>query len=323
MQEKKIYTPQLEQLTEREHELVNKLVVAIRAFVKKSPKLSKVPYKTRDAHATTYSVLKGKFIKNTTFEEHALFPDGSLDAIVRFSHAHVKILRKDSIPAYGFALKLLNKEVTIANYPLVNFPVFPINNISHFLKLFTSLNEFFTQSSIKKISSLCKIIYYLVRCLPSLVHKDVLKNVFLLLKNRKHSILHFSYHSMGVYRLGNHLVKFTIVPQLVPEPSLGHPTSVIQSYLAKHKKYIVNLYAQYCCDFLKQPINTLNKEWNNERVHIGTIYFDTLLDCNDCRVEHLSFNPYDGLKPLNAVGKLQKLRDFAYKASLKERTLKS
>jgi hypothetical protein len=50
---------------------------------------------------------------------------------------------KRDVPAYGFAVKINDeKGNVIANFPLVNFPLFPINSVSTFLKLFTSVNRF-------------------------------------------------------------------------------------------------------------------------------------------------------------------------------------
>jgi len=46
----------------------------------------------------------------------------------------------------GFAVKINDeKGNVIANFPLVNFPLFPINSVSTFLKLFTSVNRFFVK----------------------------------------------------------------------------------------------------------------------------------------------------------------------------------
>ena len=59
---------------------------------------------------------------------------------------------------------------------------------------------------------------------------------------------------------------------------------------------------------------------NSEFVPVGTIKITELLDKNSMTNELLSFNPFDNLPELQPVGKIQKLRDKAYRTSLETRT---
>ena len=61
MTDKQKYSPDLDALTGEELSLLQKLSHSIRKFVAKSPEISNTNYATRDAHATTYSLLKGSF----------------------------------------------------------------------------------------------------------------------------------------------------------------------------------------------------------------------------------------------------------------------
>ncbi|MBO6200230.1 MAG: catalase, partial [Chryseobacterium sp.] len=69
-----------------------------------------------------------------------------------------------------------------------------------------------------------------------------------------------------------------------------------------------------------QPVNQLNKMWkNSDFVPIGRIKISELIDKDDIALEKMSFNPFENIEGLQPVGKIQQLRDKAYKASFKTR----
>ena len=71
-----------------------------------------------------------------------------------------------------------------------------------------------------------------------------------------------------------------------------------------------------------QPINKLNVEWKNSPyLKIGEVKInkDSLLDPRICSNELLSFNPFESKAIFQPVGKIQKLRDEAYKVSVQTR----
>lgn len=77
---------------------------------------------------------------------------------------------------------------------------------------------------------------------------------------------------------------------------------------------------QYCYDLKRQPVNQLNKMWKNtEFVSIGRISISQILDKDDKEIEKMSFNPFDNIAELQPVGRIQKLRDKAYRVSLRTR----
>ena len=152
--------------------------------------------------------------------------------------------------------------------------------------------------------------------LPDVFHPSFMAEVLKFLRKRKHFILSFDYHSIGVYRLGNDLVKLKLVPKNTctkfDERRIDH---AIENYL-KDNNYELELMVQYCYNLEKQPVNQLNKMWkNSDFVSIGTIKISEVIDKNNKWVEGLSFNPFESIKELQPVGRIQKLRDEAYKAS--------
>lgn len=315
------YNPDLDSLTSKELKLLEKACEAVRNFVSKSDKINQTNYKTRDAHVTTYSTLKGTFVANQTFEEHHIFSRQELECLIRISNAHMKLVsKKRAIPAYGFSVKISDDNQTIANFPLVNFPLFPINNVSQFLKIFIAINRFFSGNILQKFWNLIKVARNFILISPAFFHRSFMVEVFKFLKNRNNFILSFDYHSIGVYRLRNHLVKLKLVPKNVPNKVDENRIDYsIQNYL-KENDYELELMAQYCYDLKKQPVNQLNTIWrNSEFASIGTIRITELIDKNNQWVENLSFNPFENIEELQPVGRIQKLRDEAYKTSFATR----
>ena len=246
MREKLTYTPEFNKLSIKEQALLDKLTDAIWKFVRKTPKLNQVPSKTRDAHATTYAILQGKFLVDKAFEQHLLFPVNILNATLRISNAHMKIVKGNAFPAYGFSLKLMHDGQTTANFPFVNFPVFPFNNVSNFLKLFTALNTYFSEGFFQKCWSAIGIMSRILTIVPNIFQRDFLKNIIKLLKKRNDSVFSFTYHSIGAYRFGDHIVKLKLIPeQLTSETS-------VEDLFAQKGQYIANLYIQYAYN-LKRP----------------------------------------------------------------------
>jgi len=94
----------------------------------------------------------------------------------------------------------------------------------------------------------------------------------------------------------------------------------IENYL-KSNIYELELCVQYCYNLKDQPVNQLNKMWTKSKfVPLGNIQITELLDKYKVENELLSFNPFDNILGLQPVGKIQKLRDQAYKTSLQTRT---
>lgn len=322
MKKKLTYNPEFDALTSKEQLLLDELALCINEFVETSPQLSKVPYRTRDAHATTYAVLKGKFLIDKDFEEQSVFPSTIMDAVLRISNAHMKVVKGKAVPAYGFSLKLQDKGHTTANFPLVNFPLFPFNNATLFLKMFKAFNRFFYGNIVQKTSSMFSIIVGFLRTLPQILHPSFVKNIRAFIKRRNDFILSWTYHSIGVYRLGNHLVKIRLVPDPVqPLEDTDNPNVAIAEHMVQNGQFTARLFVQYAYNLNEQPVNELNREWqNSEFVPIGSLIFTSALRKNDPQQEMLSFNPFENTEELKPVGKIQQLRKKAYEASYNARS---
>lgn len=316
------YNKKFDRLTDEEKELLEINKKSIADFVEQSPSVSDVNFATRNAHAKTYAVARGEFLidKNVPEELQKFFDKERYNLKIRFSNAHLKINNsKKDIPAYGFAVRIKDENGNmIANYPLVNFPLFPINSVSVFLKLFTSVNRFF----IKKWSSF-SLMMQILKVIPSTLTSSFIKNIFKLWAKRNDFFLSFDYHSVGAYRLGENMIKIKLSPTSVNK-HFGEKVKTkeaIEDYLTSHD-FKADVLIQICYNLDDQPINRLNVEWKNSPfIKIGEIKInkDSLLDARSCENELLSFNPFESNPYFQPVGKIQKLRDEAYKTSLQTR----
>lgn len=317
------YNKKFDELNEEEKKLleINKKTVA--DFVEQSSCISDVNYATRNAHAKTYATAKGTFWIEPDIPEilQPFFDKEKFDLTIRFSNAQLKIKNSGKdVPAYGFAVQIKDENGgLLANYPLVNFPLFPINSVSDFLKLFTAVNKFY----IKKWSSLFPMLFQIVKIIPSLLTADMIRHTIGLIGKRNDFILSFDYYSVGAYRLGDHMIKIKLRPQSV-DKNTGRKQKIkdsLKDYL-RMNDFAADVLIQVCYDLKDQPINKLNVEWKNSPfIKIGEVKInkDSLLDSRNCTTELLSFNPFESKIFFQPAGKIQKLRDEAYKVSVQTR----
>ncbi len=316
------YNKKFDQLTDEERQLLEINKKSIADFVEQSPSVSDADHATRNAHAKTYAVAKGELIidKNIPEKLQPFFDKEKYHLTIRFSNAHLKINKgKKDIPAYGFAVKIKDENGDLlANYPLVNFPLFPINSVSTFLKLFTSVNRFF----VKKWSSF-SLMMQIVKVIPSTLTGSFLKNIVKLWRKRNDFFLSFDYYSVGAYRLGEYMMKIKLSPLSV-DKSFGKKLKTreaLEAYLTTDD-FAADVMIQLCYNLEDQPVNKLNVEWKNSPyLKIGQIRIkkNNLLDPEACENELLSFNPFESKVFFHPVGKLQKLRDEAYRVSMQTR----
>ncbi|WP_419868651.1 catalase family protein [Chryseobacterium sp. CT-SW4] len=315
------YNQKFSELTEEEKKLLEAAKLSIAEYVEHSSAINDINYATRDAHAKTYAVVTGKFKvdKNLPYHLDRFFDKEQYDIIVRFSNAHLKIKKyKKDIPAYGMSVKIKDGDRVIANYPLVNFPLFPLNSVSTFLKLFTSLNKIFLKNYFKFFSFSLQIL----KMLPSLLTVSFIKNVMLFLKKRNDSILSFNYHSVGVYRLGEHMIKIKLSPKIKDHSKTETPPQKTIKETLSSSDFVSEVYVQFCYNLKDQPVNLLNREWKSAPYFkIGEVILqkNSFLNPKEPEIEMLSFNPFDNIESLKPVGKIQKLRDEAYRVSFKTR----
>ncbi|GAB0155826.1 hypothetical protein CHRYSEOSP005_10880 [Chryseobacterium sp. Alg-005] len=317
------YNKAFDELTDEERKLLEINKKSIADFVEQSSSLSDVHYATRNAHAKTYAVARGKFIIHHDIpdELRLFFDKEEFDLIIRFSNAHLKIQKnKSDIPAYGFSVKVRDENSnTIANYPLVNFPLFPVNSVSTFLKIFTAINRLF----LKKWGNVLPLIIQLLKATPSFFTLSFLKKTIQFIFKRKNFILSFDYFSIGAYRLGENMIKIRLNPISIDknfERKMGVKEAMKEFFMSHD--YTAEVLIQICYNLKDQPINRLNVEWKNSPyIKIGEIKIEknSLLNPYACENEMLSFNPFESKPVFQPVGKIQKLRHEAYKISMQTR----
>ena len=317
------YNKNFDKLSYDEKTLLDEAKKSIEEFVEQSAEICDVNYATRNVHSRAHSVLKGEFRINPDLDEEIkyIFDKENYEIIARISNANFKISRKQNpFPAYGFAFKLKDEAGrTIANYPLVNFPLFPINSVSVFLKLFTNINRFY----LKKIKSLIPLIISSYRIIPSIFNTSFIRYLYRFIQKRNDFILSHNFYSVGAYRLDDKMVKIKLKPQNTPRKYLkkSNKRKQIRSFL-KDTEYRADVFIKICYNLKEQPINFLHKEWkNSEPIKIGEVIFDknSVQNPSLCENELLSFNPFESLEIFKPVGKLQKLREEAYKVSFQTR----
>src|SRR5690606_10125586 len=125
----------------------------------------------------------------------------------------MKIVEVNAFPACGFSLKLMNNGHTTANFSCVNYRVFLFNIVSNFITLCTELNTYFSEGFLQKCWIAIGIMSRILTIVPNIFQRDFLKNIIKLLKKRNDSVFSFTYHSIGAYRFGDHIVKLKLIPE--------------------------------------------------------------------------------------------------------------
>lgn len=316
------YSESFNKLTRREKELLKEVLVTVQEFIENSPKTSNVHYATRDAHAKSYAYLGGNFYPSKTSPFYSLFDQDVYESILRFSHAHLKIIKTDKqLPIYGLAVKIKSKELDEINYPLVNFPVFISNSVLNFLKLFREINHFFTETGGKKLIHLGKLGIYSLPILSEMMNLSFFKAIKKWIQTFSEFILNRTYHSIGVFRLGNYMVKLKMEPiqlDYVANPIENKKENIEDFLILRPIQY--ELKAEIAYDEKYQPINKLTQEWTNtEEISIGRFEFDRILTPSELDLESISFNPFDNPELFRPVGKIQQLRKEVYDTSIRTR----
>jgi len=114
----------------------------------------------------------------------------------------------------------------------------------------------------------------------------------------------------------NKIKDFYLAKKEIPQTK-----NALEAYL-KTEDFAADVMIQLCYNLEDQPINKLNVEWKNAPyIKIGQVRIkkNDLLDPEACESELLSFNPFESKIFFQPVGKIQKLRDEAYKVSMQTR----
>lgn len=284
---------------------------------------------TRNFHAKSYAGIRGNLrITDFILGDYHL-PENCI-ATVRFSNASSFINEdKKDIPAYGFSLRLENEEGFLANFPLVNFPVFPTSNCEKFLELVVAINQYIIKNADKKLP-LSGIGDVLMSFSSLLIDKDILKITSVIkntLKMDREFVLNYSYYSIGCYRFGDHICKIRVVPhskiEFETEPETQEQ-GLQQTLGIQDIKF--DLQIQLCKSLEDQPVNDLLIQWPEDQYKtIAILSFpkQIIIPSMDETLERMDYNPFLNPEQLLPVGKIQRTRNQIYQASYTARTSKS
>lgn len=323
------YTSDLDQLSPSENCDLEKAVISVEKFIKSSSKISDVNYATRDAHSKTYATAKGVLRVSEDLPPFIteVFKEKEYELLARFSNANLVISKRGrDAPLYGFSLKIKNLNGKDANFPLVNFPLFPTNSPSVFLNFFRSVNTFLVTKqdnflvSVMDMPSLIKNGLSLV---SSMFSFDLIKKIIQFIPKRNNFFFSFHYDGIGCYRLGDYVMKIGLKPvRNLANIGKDEPQkdSIPEFISLQDSNFILTI--KMCENLKDQPVNDLMKTWENAPEYILgkiTILQDSLLDSKNPDIEKLNFNPFENAENLQPVGKIQQIRKKIYEASIATR----
>lgn len=328
MKKRILFSEKYSSLTSEESALVDKACGEVEKYVKCTAKLNGISHRTRDVHAKSYGEVYGTLQIAQSGDRYLkeIFNQSEYRTILRISNVTmVKEEGKDRLPVYGLALKILNvADNHDVNLPLANFPVFPTNSVSKFLKLFIRINRFATARA--KFAPLAafkapSLLLSSASFLPNFIDASFLKYFAGILLNSKKNPLAFAYHSIGCYRFGDYVVKFLLEPVSLPKSmvKMGDKSQkeIVQETLQKFDT-VYSLKMQYCRK--EDWINDLTVVWPKKKFReIGKITVKAGSVLNPQKTEHLSFNPFESPEILKPVGRIQKTRELVYRASVQTR----
>ena len=323
------YTSELDQLSPTENTDLAKAVTSVEKFIKSSSKISEVNYATRDAHSKTYATAKGVLRVSEDLPAFIteIFNQNEYELIARFSNANLVINKKGrDAPLYGFSVKIKNINGKDANFPLVNFPLFPTNSPSVFLKFFTSVNTFLVTKQDNFLVStldLPHLIKNSVSLFSSMFSADVLKKIIKFIPKRNNFFFSSNYDGIGCYRLGDYVMKIGLKPvRNLANIGKDEPQkdSIPEFISLQDSNFILTI--KMCANLKDQPVNDLMRTWENAPEFVLgkiTILQDSLLDSKNPNIENLNFNPFENAENLQPVGKIQQIRKKIYEASIATR----
>lgn len=327
------YSPEMDRLTPKEQELLDKDVKFTKRAVLLSAKVNGKRYATRNAHAKAFGYVRGKFIpvKNNAGDISELLQGNNLGVIIRYSHPNFFTLKNGpEYPLYGCSVKIYNKSLPVsARFPLVNLPVFITNSVSKFLNIHINANRFFISRGKIYGLSFLKIPGLVLAGLSLFWDRQILsilRNTLRVLDIEKRFIATYAYHSVGCYRLGDKVVKIRLKPtkhKNTPEEPLMDQTQKLFEYFSA-EELSLDFQVQVGTTERKTPVNNLLKIWSERSAKFVTVGRIVLpkQDISEYRrmaYENLSFNPFENADELKPVGRMQKVRQKIYNASIAAR----
>ena len=136
----------------------------------------------------------------------------------------------------------------------------------------------------------------------------------------------YEYHSIGCFRAGDRVVKIRVKQNFKKEIQKGNEFAQKDSL----KEYFMNnvlqldFQVQVAINEKKTPVNNLLKMWREKHspfITVGKIILpqQDISAHETMDYENLSFNPFENNELLQPVGRMQKIRQKIYKASVATR----
>lgn len=327
-----LYHPKFDRLTATEQLLLDEDVDLIKKAVRVSPKNNDNKAVSRNAHAKSYGFVHGRFLpnKNLPGEISRYFPN-SANVIIRYSHPHFKMgTGTGEYPIYGCGLKIFGEGSTQdINFTFVNFPIFLTNSVSKFLKVHIEANKFLIGRSKSIFNGFTTLPSLASSALDVLFDKDFIRIVGAMIRFfdiGKNLILGYTFSAIGCYRLGDKVVKYRLKPasgKKFPDNANVNQAEELHKYFLAND-FAYELQVQFGADEKKTPVNDLLKEWSEKHAKFVTIgrvllprqninyYRNSLHDA-------LSYDPFENIDELKPVGRIQKIRQKIYEASVSTR----
>jgi len=323
------FSSEFNRLSPQENADLDKALISVQKFIESSAAISELNYATRDAHSKTYATVKAKLEISENLPDFItkIFNQKEYELLLRFSNANLVINKEGrEIPVYGFSVKFKNFGQKEANFPLVNFPLFPTNSPSVFLKFFTSVNTFLVTKQDNFLVSAFDLPHLLrngFSLASDMFSADLGKRIFQFLKHSKDFFFSFKYSGIGCFRLGDFMMKLSVEPQNISSKiGRGEPQKETINWFLSTREPTFNLMIEMCENLENQPINNLKKDWKKApKFCLGKIKIPkaAFLNSDDPAVENLNFNPFENPEILQPVGKIQQLRKKVYEASIHTR----
>ena len=301
----------------REDKAIEKLIALLREkMIRESPGPNKMQ---RDAHPKQVGLLKAEFIIEKDLPENlrigVFSQEKTYSAWVRFSNQNAPPANDNVKDIRGMAVKLLDvagkkiidehKVTPTHDFITISTDVFVTRNIEEFAELISAL-----------VGGKLRLGFYF------LTHPKNLWNFINANKNFG-SLLEARFWSVSPYSFGDHVVKYSIIPQSdfrtpVAETSVqNYLTSIMEKQIGE-KEYCFDFMIQFQKDPQRMPVEDLSVRWKESEspfIKVATIkipkqIFNT--PEQNAFGDQLSFNPWRCLKEHTPLGGVNRARKIIY-----------
>jgi hypothetical protein len=287
----------------------------------------------RDAHAKDTGLVKASFVVESQhleqLEEAArrgvFASPNCYKAWIRFSNGNCEHRSDRLCDARGMAIKLtgvlgekLGDENGTQDFILLNSPSFFGDDLRRYK---ATLEAFLTPWIIPQWLSILRLGSWKEIKIAFKANKSIIENP-----------LYCQYWSTTPYKLGDKIIKFTVIPEtkgksnrlkrLIKSFSPGFSLKR-QMEKALYKERRFKFYVQFYQDDDSTPVEDTTVEWNSKPIHVATIKIPPNQKLfspeRDAFCENLSFSPWHCLPEHQPLGATNRVRKTAYKKNSEHR----